>query len=57
MEGQTVDQYYQQLINHEEKIGLRYQAVFQLKNINSDEAIKKLIEAYPHIGDSILLLH
>ena len=36
MEVQTVDQYYQQLVNHEEKIGLRYQAVFQLKNINSE---------------------
>jgi HEAT repeat protein len=44
------EKFYAQLINPEEEIGLRYQAVFQLKNINSEEAIKKLVDAYPHLA-------
>ena len=31
--------YYDTLINQQSEIGLRYQAVFQLKNIASEEAI------------------
>jgi HEAT repeat protein len=38
-------------------MGLRYQAVFQLKNINTEESIKKLLDAYPHLSDSVLLSH
>lgn len=57
MEGQQQQKFYIQLINPEEQIGLRYQAVFQLKNINSNEAIKKLLEAYPHLSESVLLSH
>lgn len=49
MEAEQVTQYYSQLIDPQETIGLRYQAVFQLKNINSDEAIQKLVDAYPHL--------
>ncbi len=33
---QQSEVFYKQLINHNEEIGLRYQAVFQLKNINTD---------------------
>ena len=57
MEVKLEEQYYQQLVNQEEKIGIRYQAVFQLKNINNEEAIKKLIAAYPYLADSVLLSH
>ncbi len=33
---QQSELFYKQLINPNEEIGLRYQAVFQLKNINTD---------------------
>ena len=56
-EAKPEEAYFKQLINHEEKIGLRYQAVFQLKNINTDESIGKLVEAYPSLNDSVLLSH
>lgn len=49
--------FYNQLINPQEEIGLRYQAVFQLKNINTDSAILKLVESYPHLSESVLLSH
>jgi hypothetical protein len=49
--------FYNQLINPNEKVGLRYQAVFQLKNINTDSAIGKLVESYPFLNDSVLLSH
>lgn len=42
--------YYSQLVDPNESIGLRYQAVFQLKNIGTEAAIAKLIEAYPHLS-------
>lgn len=38
-------------------MGLRYQAVFQLKNINTDSAILKLVQSYPHLAESVLLSH
>jgi hypothetical protein len=57
MESVEEQQYYQQLVNPQEQIGLRYQAVFQLKNINSNTAIQKMIEAYPHLAESVLLSH
>ncbi len=43
MEKDDTQIFYEQLINPEEKIGLRYQAVFQLKAIDTETAIRKLI--------------
>jgi len=40
-----------------ENVGVRYQAVFQLKNINTDDAVSKLIQAYPSLNESVLLSH
>ena len=57
MENDPAQTFYLQLVNPEESIGLRYQAVFQLKNINTPEAINKLISAYPHLSESVLLSH
>jgi len=50
MQNNQEEEYYQQLINPQEKVGLRYQAVFQLKNIGTDSAIQKLVQAYPHLS-------
>ena len=44
------ESFYQQLINPEEKIGLRYQAVFQLKHLNTELAIKNLVRSYEHLS-------
>lgn len=35
MEDEQITLFYNQLVNSQEDIGLRYQAVFQLKNIGS----------------------
>lgn len=45
------------MINNEKAIGDRYFAVFQLKNIGTDEAIKCMMAGYEHCGNSILLKH
>lgn len=50
MENENIEQYYKQLVDTTQPIGIRYQAVFQLKNINSQQAISKLVEAYPHLS-------
>ena len=44
MEAKPEEPFFKQLIDQKEKIGIRYQAVFQLKNLNTDESIKKLVE-------------
>lgn len=57
MEAKPEEAFFKQLIDQKEKIGLRYQAVFQLKNLNTDESIKKLVDSYPSLNDSVLLSH
>jgi HEAT repeat protein len=48
MEGEVENQ-YKILIDSKQNIGLRYQAVFQLKNINTEAAILSMVKAYPHL--------
>ncbi len=51
------EEFYTDLINGEKLIGDRYFCVFQLKNIESNEAIEFLKEAYAYCGSSVLLKH
>ena len=49
--------FYATLIDSNTLISLRYQAIFELKNIGSLDAITALMNAYPFCGDSVLLKH
>ena len=49
--------FHDTLVDPAQPIGLRYQAVFELKNIDTPLAINKLMEAYPHLSQSVLLSH
>ena len=50
-------QYYSILVDETKPIGERYQSIFYLKSINTEESIKMLMEAYEHIKSSVLLAH
>lgn len=49
--------YKETLFNPASAISARYFAIFQLKNIGNEEAIRTLMEAYPLCGSSVLLKH
>lgn len=49
--------FYHTLVDSAQPIGLRYQAVFELKSLATLPAIHSLIQAYPSCGNSILLKH
>jgi len=56
MEGE-IETYFKTLIDNKSDIGLRYQAIFQLKNIDNEKAVLSLIQAYPYLSESVLLSH
>lgn len=49
--------FYNQLANEKTPIGDRYRAVFELKNLGTEEAVKLMMKAFDTLGSSELLKH
>lgn len=49
--------FYKTLCDNDVPIIDRYTAVFELKNLKTEEAVKLMLSSYPYLGDSELMKH
>ena len=49
--------FFKTLTSPESPIAERYMAVFELKNLKTEEAVKLMVDSFPSLGSSELLKH
>lgn len=53
----SAEHFYNLLADHSAPIGERYRAIFELKNLNTEEAVRLMVKSMQNLGTSELMKH